>query len=53
MNEEILNRFFYKKVRHLFGQVASPEQMSNFFAEDLERLLNIPINHNAILKVDI
>jgi hypothetical protein len=27
--------------------VATPEQMSNFFVEDLERLLNIPVNRNA------
>lgn len=27
--------------------VALPEQMLNFFVEDLERLLNIPIIRNA------
>ena len=27
--------------------VATPELMSNFFVEDLERLLNIPSNRTA------
>lgn len=37
-------------IRGLFF-VAMPEQMSNFFLEDLERLLNIPITkHTASLS---
>jgi hypothetical protein len=41
-----LNEVFF----HLFGHVATSEQMSNYFIQDLERLLSVPINRTTILK---